>query len=173
MTRRIRIDLGRQRLELREGDALLADYPVSTARRGAGERLGSQRTPRGRHLIHALIGAGAPPGAVFVARRATGEICTPARVDAQPGRDWILTRILWLSGLEPGRNCAGELDTRRRHIYIHGTPDEASLGRPASHGCVRMRNADVIELFDRVHVGTRVDIVEGEGAAEDGLSASG
>ena len=159
---RIRIDLDQQRLELRAGDAVLRTYPVSTAAKGAGERSGSERTPRGRHEICALIGASAPEGAVFVGRRATGEICTAARFAAEPQRDWILTRILWLSGLEPGRNRSGEVDSRRRYIYIHGTPDEASLGSPASHGCVRMRNADVIDLFDRICVGTRVDIVEGQ-----------
>lgn len=171
MARRIHIDLARQRLELREGDALLGAWPVSTAARGAGERLGSQRTPRGRHRVHAAIGAGAPMGAVFVARRATGELCTPEKLASQPGRDWILTRILWLGGCEPGRNQGGEVDTLRRHVYIHGTPDEASLGRPASHGCVRMRSADVIALFDRVWVGTPVDIVEG--GSPEALSASG
>jgi hypothetical protein len=160
-SRRIRIDLRQQRLELHEGAALLAAYPVSTAAKGAGERSGSERTPRGRHEICAMIGVAAPEGAVFVGRRATGEICTEALFAADPERDWILTRILWLSGLEHGRNRSGQVDSRRRYIYIHGTPDEASLGRPASHGCVRMRNADVIELFERVWVGTRVDLVEG------------
>jgi lipoprotein-anchoring transpeptidase ErfK/SrfK len=157
---RIRIDLGRQRLELRDGDEVRVAYPVSTASRGAGERFGSERTPRGAHQIRAVIGVGAPERAVFVGRRATGEICTPESYAAEPERDWILTRILWLAGLEPGRNRSGDVDTFRRTIYIHGTPDEASLGTPGSHGCIRMGNAEVIDLCARVHVGTRVDIVE-------------
>jgi lipoprotein-anchoring transpeptidase ErfK/SrfK len=157
--RRIRIDLRAQRLELFEGDALLAAWPVSTARKGAGEGEGSEQTPRGLHEIRAKIGAGAPEGAVFVGRRATGEICTPERAAAEPGRDWILTRVLWLRGLEVGRNRLGAVDSMRRYIYIHGTPDEAALGMPASHGCIRMRNSDVIDLFDRVDPGTPVEIV--------------
>ncbi|HKJ24137.1 MAG TPA: L,D-transpeptidase, partial [Myxococcota bacterium] len=130
--RRIRIDLERQRLELREGERVLGVWPVSTSARGPGEREGSEQTPRGRHEIHAMIGAGEPEGAVFVGREPTGEVCTPQAVRADPGRDWILTRILWLEGLEPGRNRGADVDTRSRHVYIHGTPDEASLGTPAS-----------------------------------------
>jgi hypothetical protein len=160
--RTIRVDLGRQRLDLLEDGRSLASYPVSTAAAGPGEREGSLRTPRGLHEVHEKIGAGAPEGAVFVGRRPTGEVCTPERVRAEPGRDWILTRILRLRGLEPGRNRGGDVDTEARHVYIHGTPDEASLGTPASHGCIRMRNADVIDLFERVETGTRVEIVEGE-----------
>jgi hypothetical protein len=158
--RRIRVDLGTQRLELWSGARLLRSWAVSTSARGAGEREGSQQTPRGLHEIRAKIGAGAPEGAVFEGRRPTGEICTAERARAEPHRDWILSRILWLRGLERGRNRRGAVDTMRRYIYIHGTPDEAALGTPASHGCVRMRNADVIELFDLVEPGVRVEIVE-------------
>ena len=154
------MDLGAQRLELLEGARVLAAWAISTAAKGPGEREGSEQTPRGLHEIRAKIGAGAPAGAVFVARRATGEVCTPESVRAEPGRDWMLSRILWLRGLEVGRNRRGNVDSMRRYIYIHGTPDEAALGSPASHGCVRMRNADVIELFDLVEPGTRVEIVE-------------
>lgn len=153
------MDLRAQRLDLLEGDRVLASYPVSTAAKGAGERRGSEQTPRGLHEVRAKIGAGAPLGTVFVGRRPTGEICTPEMVRAQPGRDWILTRILWLRGLERGRNRRGDTDSMRRYIYIHGTPHEAVLGTPASHGCVRMRNADVIALFDAVEAGTPVEIV--------------
>jgi len=158
--RHIRIDLHAQRLSLLEGEREVAAWPVSTAAAGAGEEAGSERTPRGLHEIRAKIGAGAPVGAVFVGRRPTGEVCTPERLRAEPGRDWILTRILWLRGLERGRNRGGRVDTMRRAVYIHGTPDETSLGRPASHGCIRMSNTDVIDLFDRVEAGTRVEIVE-------------
>ena len=156
--RGIRVDLQAQRLDLFHGGEVRASYPVSTASKGPGERMGSECTPRGLHEIRARIGAGAPEGAVFVARRATGEIWSEALASAEPGRDWILTRILWLRGLEPGRNRLGAVDSMRRYIYIHGTPDEAGIGRPGSHGCIRMRNADVIDLFDRVEVGTRVEI---------------
>jgi len=159
--RRIRVDLASQSLEWIEEGRVVRRFPVSTAARGAGEREGSEQTPRGHHAIAEKIGAGAPPGAVFVGREATGEVCTPERFRAEPERDWITTRILWLDGREPGRNRDGDRDSRRRFIYIHGSPDEASLGRPASHGCIRMRDADVAWLFERVSVGTPVEIEEG------------
>ena len=137
---------------------MLASYPVSTSANGAGELMGSEQTPRGLHEIRAKIGTGAPLGAVFVGRRPTGEICTPEAVQREPGRDWITTRILWLRGRERGRNRHGSVDSMRRYIYIHGTPHEASIGTPASHGCIRMREADVVELFDAVLPGTPVEI---------------
>ena len=157
---RIEVDLGRQQLRLVQEDVLLAHYRVSTAANGAGERNGSLCTPRGRHRIRAKIGAGLAPGAVLVGRRPTGEIWSPELHAAHPGRDWILTRILWLCGSEPGRNRFGEVDTMRRYIYIHGAPDSAAMGVPGSHGCVRMRNDELIELFDRVPVGCEVMIHE-------------
>ncbi|MCD6042042.1 MAG: ErfK/YbiS/YcfS/YnhG, partial [Burkholderiales bacterium] len=134
-------------------------WPVSTSKFGAGEKNGSFCTPRGKHIVRAKIGAGQPPGAVFVRRRATGEVWTPELHERYPGRDWILTRILWLSGCEPGRNRLGEVDTMRRYIYIHGTPDSAELGKPGSIGCVRMRNRDIVELFDLVPPYTEVEIL--------------
>ena len=154
----IRIDLDRQCLELRVRGEVRRTYPVSTAANGPGEQEGSECTPRGRHVIRARIGAGATPGTVFVGRRPTGERYTPALGAAYPDRDWILTRILWLSGTEPGRNRLGRVDTMRRYIYIHGCPDEVDITTPGSHGCIRMRNDDVIDLFDRVEAGTRVVI---------------
>ncbi len=132
------------------------DVPVSTASNGPGERMGSECTPRGRHIVRAKIGAGAPAGSVFVGRRGTGERFHPDLRAQYPDRDWILTRILWLSGVEPGRNRLGSVDTMRRFIYIHGCPDDVTLGTTGSHGCVRMGNAEVIELFDRVPVGIPV-----------------
>lgn len=159
MSPRIHIDLARQQLMLDLGHRRVV-YPVSTSAEGAGEHNGSGRTPRGAHVVRARIGAGADPGTVFVGRRPTGEICTPELYARAPERDWILTRILWLSGTEPGRNRLGEVDTMRRYIYIHGCPDEVALGVPGSHGCIRMRNADLIELFDRVPAGTPVFIEE-------------
>lgn len=154
----VRIDLDRQRLELHVDGEVRGTWPVSTAVNGPGELEGSECTPRGRHVIRAKIGAGAPPGSVFVGRRPTGERFTPALGAAHPDRDWILTRILWLSGAEPGRNRLGRVDTMRRLIYIHGCPDDVDMTVPGSHGCIRMRNDDVIDLFDRVEAGTRVVI---------------
>jgi lipoprotein-anchoring transpeptidase ErfK/SrfK len=133
-------------------------YSVSTSKRGPGEKNGSLCTPRGRHIVRARIGAGLPLGAVFVRRRPTGEVWSPELHMQYPGRDWILTRILWLSGCEPGRNRLGDVDTMRRYIYIHGTPDSAEMGKPGSIGCIRMRNRDVAELFDLVAPYTPVEI---------------
>ena len=138
---------------------VLMQTRISTGRKGVGEVNGSEQTPRGWHQIRAKIGAGQPENAVFVARRPTGEIFRPDLRQAYPGRDWILTRILWLSGLEPGRNRLGNVDTMRRFIYIHGCPDDDPMGIPGSRGCVKMRNRELIELFDRVPVGTRVHII--------------
>ena len=137
-----------------------AQYPVSTAANGAGCEKDSGCTPLGAHIIRAKIGAGAEPNTVFVGRRATGEICTPELMAQYPNRDWILTRILWLSGTEIGKNRLGNVDTMQRYIYIHGTPDSTDMGEVGSHGCVRMRNADVIELFDLVEAGTPVLVLE-------------
>ena len=157
-TLHIAISFPEQRLRLSAAQAILMDVPVSTASNGPGERMGSECTPRGRHIVRAKIGDGAPVGSVFVARRATGERFHPDLRAQYPERDWILTRILWLCGVEPGRNRLGSVDTMRRFIYIHGCPDDVVLGKPGSHGCVRMGNADVIELFDRVPVGTPVSL---------------
>lgn len=156
----IEIRLPDQVLVLRQQDGSLRDYPVSTARNGPGEMTGSECTPRGWHHIRARIGHDAPPGSVFVGRRPTGEIYSAELANRFPGRDWILSRILWLSGDQPGFNRLGRVDSMRRYIYIHGCPDTEPMGVPASHGCIRMTNADVIDLFGRVTVGQRVLIRE-------------
>jgi lipoprotein-anchoring transpeptidase ErfK/SrfK len=158
MDRRIEIDLLTQTLRLLEGSKVCAHYEVSTALRGAGEVQGSERTPRGLHVVRAKIGAGLPRGAVLVARRPTGEIWSLELHAQHPRRDWILTRILWLSGMERGVNRLGSVDTMRRFIYIHGSPETVPMGRPGSHGCIRMRNDDILALFDAVPVGTKVHI---------------
>jgi lipoprotein-anchoring transpeptidase ErfK/SrfK len=156
----IRIRIPTQTLELFGDDgACIRRYAVSTARNGPGERTGSHCTPRGRHVVRAKIGAGEPIGAAFRGRRPTGEVWTPEVGAQMPERDWILTRILWLSGKEPGVNRLGEVDTMRRYIYIHGTPDTEPMGVPLSIGCVRMRNREVAELFDLVPAGTPVEIL--------------
>ena len=158
---RIEVSLAAQRLRLLDAAGNeLRRYSVSTGAKGAGEQRGSYRTPRGRHVVRAKSGAGAPLNTVFVARRPNGEIYGPALEAERPGRDWILTRILWLSGCEPGFNRLGEVDTMRRYIYLHGCPDSAPMGVAASHGCIRMRNADIVELFDLIPPGTPVDIRE-------------
>jgi L,D-transpeptidase YbiS len=149
-----------QTLELFDGGRLVRRYPVSTSNRGTGEKYGSFCTPRGRHLVRAKIGAGAAPNTVFVKRRPTGEVYDAEQAARFPGRDWILTRILWLSGCEPGFNRLGEVDTMRRYIYIHGSPDSAVMGRPGSIGCIRMHNRDIVELFDLIEPGTPVDILD-------------
>ena len=156
----LRVSLSTQTLDVFDGAECGKVYLVSTALNGAGERNGSGQTPRGAHEVKALIGAGSASGTVFIGRQPTGEVYSPALWAAQPGRDWILSRIVWLSGLDEGRNLGGDVDTFARFIYIHGTPDEEPMGEPRSHGCIRMRNADVIELFTQLAIGMRVQIDE-------------
>ncbi len=160
MRNQIIISLSAQSLTLLDTAGNLEKcYVISTAAKGAGEQGGSYCTPRGKHVIRAKIGAGQPINAVFVGRRPTGEIYSPALGAQFPDRDWILTRILWLSGCERGFNRLGGVDTMRRFIYIHGSPDSVAMGVPGSHGCVRMRNSEIVELFERVTPGTPVSIL--------------
>jgi lipoprotein-anchoring transpeptidase ErfK/SrfK len=154
------ISISAQQLSIVENGQVLQTYPVSTAQKGAGEQMGSECTPTSWHKIRAKIGAGQPLHSVFVGRRATGEIYNADLGRQYPQRDWILTRILWLGGLEPGKNRYGKVDSTWRYIYIHGCPDELMNGRPASHGCIRMKNADVLDLFNRVDAGIKVYIHE-------------
>lgn len=159
---RIEVSISQQTLTVLDGDQILADFIISTATNGEGSQKNSGCTPTGQHIIRAKIGDDAPINSVFVGRRATGEICSPELMTEFPNRDWILTRILWLSGTEVGVNRLGEVDTMQRYIYIHGTPDNVTLGQPGSHGCIRMRNADVIALFNMVPVGTPIHISGGQ-----------
>lgn len=145
---------------LDKNDQIIFEAKVATASNGAGELINSEKTPRGKHIIRAKIGAGSPENTVFVARRSTGEIYSPELRKLHPERDWILTRILWLSGLEVGKNRLGKQDTMRRYIYIHGAPAEDKIGVPSSHGCIKMKNTDVIKLYDMVDHGTPVNIME-------------
>ena len=149
----ILIDLKKQEMVF-EGKT----YSVSTAKNGPGEKNGSFCTPRGSHIVRARIGAGQPVNTVFVRRRPTGEVWSPELHAKYPGRDWMLTRLLWLSGRQPGFNRLGDVDTMRRYIYIHGSPDNVEMGKPGSIGCVRMRNPDILELFELVPAYTPVEI---------------
>lgn len=159
MLMHIEISIPEQSLTLLDDKgALVKRYAVSTAANGPGCIKDSGCTPLGAHIIRAKIGAGAVENTIFVGRRPTGEVYTPALREQFPQRDWILTRILWLSGTQPGKNRLGNVDTMQRYIYIHGSPDDTEMGVPGSHGCVRMHNADIIELFDQVAVGTTVNI---------------
>jgi len=158
LTRRIEVDLKAQRLILFDGERRILQFSVSTALNGAGEEWGSGCTPRGLHSIRIKIGEGLPLNSVFIGRRPTGEIYNEALAASYPQRDWILTRILWLGGKRPGVNRGGSKDTLRRYIYIHGCPDSEPMGEPRSHGCIRMRNEDLIELFTKVEAGIEVDI---------------
>ncbi|SDW13648.1 L,D-transpeptidase [Nitrosomonas communis] len=156
---RIHISIARQQLNLiNDEDKIVRSYLISSARNGNGQQRGSFCTPLGKHIIRAKIGDKQPINTVFVKRRPTGEIYTPELAARYPGRDWILTRIMWLSGCEVGFNRLGLVDTMRRYIYIHGSPDSAEMGRPGSIGCIRMHNGDLLDLFDRVIVGTPIEI---------------
>lgn len=161
-SKHIAISIAEQSLKLFDGDRCIHSYTVSTGLNGVGEKQDSFCTPRGRHVIAEKIGDGCAINTIFVGRRPTGEIYSPDLRQSHPDRDWILTRILWLEGTEDGRNRGGDVDSRNRYIYIHGSPDDAVMGAPGSRGCIRMRNADVIELFDAVEAGTGVNIHEPE-----------
>lgn len=156
----LEVEISTQILRVLHDGRITKEYLVSTAKNGVGEEYGSEKTPRGWHVIRAKIGNGSPVNTVFVRRRPTGEIFIPELKVQFPERDWMLTRIFWLCGLEPGRNRFGKLDSAKRRIYIHGAPDEALMGVPGSRGCIRMRNVDVIELFEYVPAGTRIFIKE-------------
>ncbi len=146
-------------------EKIMANYSISTGKNGTGCQEGTGQTPLGKHIIAQKFGKGYPIGSVFVARQATGEIHSQELSEKYPDRDWILSRILWLDGTQKGYNKGtndhGCCDTYQRYIYIHGTPDTEPMGVALSHGCIRMRNADVVELFDLVEVGTEVEIIEG------------
>jgi len=154
------VNIKKQTLCCYSNDEIIHQYCISTAKNGVGELNGSECTPRGKHVIRAKIGKNAVANTIFVARRPTGEIFSEELRQKFPKRDWILTRILWLSGTEVGINRLGNVDTMRRFIYIHGCPDSDNMGAPSSHGCIKMRNGDLVELFDKVSTGTQVIIEE-------------
>ena len=156
----IDIDVSKQELALMQGSDVISKYDISTAKNGIGQKNGSECTPLGQHCIESKVGEKAEENTVFIARKETGEIFSEELKITHPERDWILTRILWLSGLETGKNRGGEVDTKSRYIYIHGCPDSDSFSAPSSHGCVKMRNKDIIELFDNITTGNHVLIHE-------------
>ena len=145
-----------QRLQCYENGVFLHAYPISTGKNGLGEQMHSECTPRGWHSVYSRIGRECEENSVFVEREWTGEVYTQALARDYPRRDWILTRIIQLEGLEAGRNLGGNVDTLSRFIYIHGTPDTTLLGVPGSHGCIRMRNRDLMAFAEWVRVGTSV-----------------
>ena len=156
---KINISIAQQQLDLLDDDdQLIQQFSISSAKNGVGQANGSFCTPLGKHIIRAKIGEGQPTNTVFIRRRPTGEIYSPALGEQFPKRDWILTRIMWLSGCEPDFNRGGSVDTMRRYVYIHGSPDSVEMGKPGSIGCIRMRNTDLLTLFDQIHVGITVDI---------------
>ena len=154
------VDATKQSLVLYDGDGLLQEYSISTAKAGLGQQIDSYQTPLGWHIIRAKIGENAPENTVFVGRRQTGETYSDSLRAKFPHRDWIITRILWLSGLEAGKNRLKNVDTMRRYIYIHGTPEHNPIGIPFSKGCICMRNKDILRFFDTVVPGTPVLIKE-------------
>jgi len=156
---RIEIKIDSQYLDvINNSQVKIKSYQISSAKNGVGQDRGSFCTPLGKHVIRAKIGEGQPVNTVFIRRRPTGEIYSPSLGEKYPDRDWILTRILWLSGCEPGFNRLGTVDTMRRYIYIHGCPDSIDMGSPGSIGCIRMLNTNLLELFDLIDVGTEVNI---------------
>lgn len=159
--RYIYISVAEQRLQLIDKQNILLEVQISTAKNGVGEQSGSECTPRGWHKIQAKIGANCPENTVFVGRRTTGERWSESLQQQYPNRDWILTRIMWLSGLQAGLNRFGKQDTMARYVYIHGCPESHTMGVATSHGCIKMKNTEVAALFDQVEVGIPVFIDEG------------
>lgn len=153
---RVEVDVSQQKMMVYHQEQVCQEYFISTAKNGVGENYGSEKTPRGWHIIRAKIGANQPYNTVFVERRPTGEIYHLDLRKKYPERDWILTRIMWLSGLEIGKNRLHDVDTMRRYIYIHGSPEDVKMGIPGSRGCIRMRNKDILQLFEQISVGTRI-----------------
>lgn len=159
MSYSLRVSISEQTLELFNNEELVKVYSISTALNGVGCQKDSGQTPLGKHIVRAKIGANAPINSVFVGRRPTGEVFNEQLAQEFPHRDWILSRVLWLSGNEKGVNRLGNVDTMQRYIYIHGTPDSEPIGVPISHGCIRMRNNEIIELFDLIEIQTPVEII--------------
>jgi lipoprotein-anchoring transpeptidase ErfK/SrfK len=143
-------------------DSVEKTYRISSSKYGIGSRAGSNKTPLGVHRIAEKIGSNAEPNTIFAGRKNTGKLATIIKDSVDVQADDVTSRILWLDGLEPGVNKGKGIDSHSRYIYIHGTPEEGLIGTPASHGCIRMYNRDIIELFDLVKVGTLVLVEQGD-----------
>ncbi len=155
---RVEVSISQQLLTLYKGTKIVKTYSISTAEKGAGNQKNSNQTPLGNHIVRAKIGKGDAINTVFVGRRKTGEIYSTKLAKQNPNRDWVLTRIIWLSGTEKGKNRLQNVDSMQRYIYIHGTPDTEPMGVPASHGCIRMNNLELVELFDLIEVQAAINI---------------
>lgn len=154
----IETKLSEQKLYVMRDNQIFKQYPISSSKFGIGSEAGSNKTPLGKHIVREKIGAGAPINTIFKSRVDTKKIAQVCLEPKDTGHDYVTTRILWLEGIEEGINKGNGIDSYRRNIYIHGTPEEGLIGTPASHGCIRMRNKDVMELFDLIPTGTKVEI---------------
>ncbi len=150
------VGIRRQRMYYFKNNQIVSSYPISTSSKGAGNLMGSYKTPTGLHQIAEKIGGNAPLGTLFINKKNTGKVVPVNKSEISIKKDEITSRVLSLKGLQQGINKGKKYDTFSRGIYIHGTSDEASIGRPSSHGCVRMKNDDIMELFDLLSVGTKV-----------------
>lgn len=154
------ISIKHQKLVVMQQAKVVATYPISSSAKGVGSEAGSDKTPLGIHRVAQKFGAGAPAGTIFKGRVNTGrraEIITEAK---SINTDDVTTRILWLDGMEHGLNKGGNVDSKSRYIYIHGTPEEGLIGTPASHGCIRMKNDDVAALYELIDEGCFVVIMD-------------
>lgn len=154
----LQVSVAKQQMTLYELGRPVQTFRISTSMVGTGSRMGSIRTPLGRHRICRMVGDGLVAGAVLRGAKPTGEVAQIFIDTTNVEDDLVTTRILWLEGLEPGRNRGGLVDSYHRYIYIHGTPEEGLIGQPASHGCLRMYNRDVIALYNRIRLGSLVII---------------
>ncbi|MCK5823879.1 MAG: L,D-transpeptidase [Ichthyobacteriaceae bacterium] len=157
---KIIVNVDKQELYLLKGTDTLNVYKVSTATNGIGNKSGSNKTPLGKHSVISRVGEGKPIGATFVGRQFTGKISEIITDSIDVADDLVLSRIMRLQGLEEGVNKGSGIDSYKRYIYIHGTNEEGLIGKPASHGCIRMFNNDVIDLFNKTEIGTQVNIVK-------------
>ncbi len=154
------VSIKHQKLYLIENDSTVKKYPISTALKGVGNKLHSLKTPPGLHTIKRKLGDNVPYAGILEAREYNGKIAKVLTDKQKAGGDYVTTRILWLEGEEPGINKGRNIDSYNRYIYIHGTPEEGLIGQPASHGCIRMKNSDVMELYDLIEEGTPILILK-------------
>ncbi len=154
------VSLHNQRMYRIIGWEIQNEYSISGAKKGAGNQSGSNQTPTGLHTVAEKFGEGVPLGGIMKSRKYIGEIAEIFIDETDVETDFVTTRILWLKGMEKGINSGGNVDSYHRYIYIHGTPEEGLLGKPASHGCIRMKNESVIHLFSETEIGEKVLILD-------------